>query len=627
MNRRFARNASEKFFAFSMLSISLCLLTTASADAASKHFYKGTISRSVATADRLMTKGKYAEAATYYQNAIKRNPRDANAHIGYGMALAKQFKLDAADEHFNKALAQDANNPGAHAGKALAHLNRLQSSSNTIRKNKETTLREAEAEAQRALDADIRIPEAHYAMGMVLKEQGRLLEAQNEFKQAISLDPRYADGYTGLGLVNMAQNNFGGATANFKQAITLNSGDWTAHYGLGQSLLSQGKVDAAIKELNIAQYQFPNSWPVRLALGKAYETQGNTVAAVREYQESIRIKPENPSAYLGVANIREVRGDIEHSIAELRSGLELMPNNADLHLKVAEQSLRVEKIDDAIKEFETVLSTQPSNGRAADGLTTAYYMKAQKETTGGYFGDNDFDRALGMIDRAVQMNPNDMKLRLAQAKLRSLAGEPVDLSKIGQPQNDGDRISYAQALLAQNRFAEANAEMQTVIAKMPNAKQGFAIADLALMIHDLDNAEAAYRKASAFPGAGERARRGLAQVAKARETSRKTLTLASDFARKKMTGSAIDAYHDAVYANPKSAPARLGLARALEQVSKPTTVHLRETATQYRAYVALSPNMPAKEQQKLIAKADKIDTKAGKREMKEQREMATVVRP
>lgn len=614
MNNRRSQEVNRLIVASAITSLSLSLLVMQDGSAASRQFYKGRVSQSIAAADRMMMKGKYAEAATYYQAAVKKNPRDTNANIGYGMALAKQFKIDAADAQFDKALARDPNNPGALAGKALNALNRLQSSSNTIRKSKDAILQEAQSDAQRAIDANVRIPEAHYAMGMVYKEQGKLQDAANEFKKSIQLDSKYNDGYTGLGLVQLQQKNPGAAISNFKQAITLNTGDWTAHYGMGQALLNQGKIDAALKELNIAQYQFPNSWPVRLALGKCYETQGNTVAAVREYQESIRIKPENPEAYLGIANVREVRGDIEHSIAELRSGIELMPDNMDLQLRIGDQSLRVEKINDALTAYQTVLNAQPGNARAADGLTTAYYMKSQKETTGGYFGDNDFDNALAMIDRAVQMNPNDIKLRLAQAKLRSLAGDEVDLSKVGSPQTDADRISYAQALMAQNRFAEANTELQGVLARVPNAKQAFALADLELMTHDLDNAEAAYKKAATFPGGGERARRGLSQVAKARELARKNLTLAQDLSRKNMTGSAVDTFHDAVYSNPKSAPARLGLAKALEDVSKPTPVQLREAAFQFRAYVALSPTMPQKEQQKFLNKADKLDLKAGKRE-------------
>lgn len=617
MYKHISRKSTRVFIASVLTACSFTLVATADAQAASKRLYHGRISQSVAAADSLMMKGKYAEAAKYYQTALKRNPRDTNANIGYGMALTKQFKIDGAEEQFNKALARDPQNPGAHAGKALNMLNRLQSSSNTIRKNKDQILREAEAEAQKALDARIDIPEAHYAMAMVYKEQGRLNEAATELKKSISMDSRYSEGYTGLGMVQLAQNNPGAASSNFKQAIRLNSGDWTAHYGLGQALLTQGQTDAALKELNIAQYQFPNSWPVRLALGTAYERQGNTVAAVREYQESIRIKPENPAAYLGIANVREVRGDIEHSIAELRSGLELMPDNADLQLRIGDQSLRVEKIDDAIKAYETVLRGNPGNAKAADGLTTAYYMKANKETTGGYFGDNDFDNALSMLDRAVQMNPNDIRLRLAQAKLRSLAGDEIDLSTIGAPRNDGERISYAQALMAQNRFNEANSEIQTVLNNTTNPKQIFGLADLMLMVHDLDNAEAAYKKASTTSGGAERARRGLAQVAKSREAARKSLTLATDLSKKRMTGSAVDEFHEAVFQDPKSAPARLGLAKALEDVSKPSAVQLRETAFQYRAYVALSPQMTEKEQHKFLSKATKLDEKAGKRERRD----------
>ncbi len=598
------------------LSFSLCDQSAAAAAPARRHLYKGSISSNVAAADRLLVKGKYEDAAKFYQAALRRNPRDRNAALGLGMVLTKQFKLDGAESQFDKVLASDSNNPGAHAGKAMVLLNRLQSSSNTIRKGKDNTLKEAETEAVAAVNADPQMPEAHYALGMVYKEQGRLGDAETSMKQAIAIDPRYSDGHTGLGLIKLAQNNIGSASAEFKQAIRINSGDWTAHYGLGQGLLRQGQSDAALKELNIAQYQFPNSWPVRLALGKTYETQGNTVAAVREYQESIRIKPENPAAYLGIANIREIRGDLEHSIAELRSGIELMPDNAELRLRVGDESLRLGKLDDSIKEYETILATTPGSARAAEGLTTAYYLKSQKETTGGYFGDNDYANAEQLIARAIQMNPNDMRLRLAQAKLRALSGEPVDLSAIRAPQNDGERVSYAQALVAQNRFKEATAQMNVLIASAPDAKQTFAIGDIALMVHDLDSAEAAYKKAATYSGGGERARRGLAQVGRFRETARKSYTLASDLQRKNMTGSSIDTYHDAVFANPRVPEVRLGLAKALENVSKPTPVQLREAATQYRAYVALMPNLPVKDQDKLAKKAVKLDLKAGKVEVR-----------
>ena len=84
-----------------------------------------------------------------------------------------------------------------------------------------------------------------------------------------------------------------------------------------------------------------------------------------------------------------------------------------------------------------------------------------------------------------------------------------------------------------------------------------------------------------------------------------------------MKGSAVDSFHDAVAANFKSAPARLGLAKALENVSKPTPVQIREAAFQMRAYVALSPELSEKDKEHWLAKADRLDEKAGKRERKQ----------
>jgi tetratricopeptide (TPR) repeat protein len=305
------------------------------------------------------------------------------------------------------------------------------------------------------------------------------------------------------------------------------------------------------------------------------------------------------------------------SIAELRSGLEMMPNNPDLHLRIADQSLKLEKLDDSIKEYRTVLDANPQNSAAAKGLTRAYYLKANKEATGAFFVSNEYESAQRMIDQAVRMNPNDMELRLAQAKLRSMAGVPVDLSTVGTPSNDGERIAYAEALLAQNRFKDSDQQMAMVIGNANDAKQTFAVGDLALMIKDLGNAEAAYKKAATFPGAEDRAKRGLNLVAKAKDAARQDSTMADDLARRSQLASAIDKYHSSIYGNPKVADTRMGLAKTLERLRPEVSKDLREAVTQYKAYIDLTPNLPPKELEKLNKKIESLSNRAYKLEQKE----------
>lgn len=574
------------------------------------------IEREVVMADELMLKGRYSDAADLYRSVAAKNPKSVPALVGYGMALAKQFKLDAARDQFDKALALDAQNAMAHSGKAMVAFNRLQSSSGTVLKNRAQLLADAEAECKQGLAIDSGMPDAHYTLGMIYKDEGRLPESIGEFNEAVKLDPQYSEAYSGLGVAQLAQGDVGGAADAFKQAIALNSGNSTAHYGLGTALVHQGQYDDAIKELNTSLYQFPNSSPAHLSMGQAYAGQGNSVGAVKEFQESIRIKPENPQAYLGIADIRENRGDLELAIAEARSGLELMPTNQDLHQRVADDSLKLEKLDDAIKEYKGVLDSNPGNAPAASGLTRAYYMKANKEANSAFFTSNEYENARNYIDQTVKMNPNNMELRLAQAKLRAMSGEKVDLSQIGAPTNDGERIAYAEALLAQNKFKDADAQMNQVIGSAQDAKQTFAVADLALMIKDIPSAEAAYKKAASFPGGAERAKRGLDQVDRAKDAARQDLTLADDLSKKKQFSSAIDKYHTAIYQNPKVANSRLGLAQTLELVKTPTSAQLREAIVQYRAYLDLAQNIPPKELEKINKKIVQLETKAQKIDQK-----------
>jgi tetratricopeptide (TPR) repeat protein len=604
-----------------LLASVVSLSTFPTADAVvvvKKKLLKGKIDRDVMMGDQLMSKAKFADAAEVYKQALNRNPKCEPAMVGLGMALAKQFKLDAATDQFNKALELEPRNPMALSGKAIVDFNRLQSSSATVIRNKDNILKTAESECKDGLAIDPGMPEAHYTLGMIYKEQGRVPEAISEFQEATKLDPQYSEAYSGLGVAQLTQNDVGSAMDSFKKAVEINSGNSTGHYGLGRCYLKQGQLDDAIHELNTSLAQYPNSAPARLAMGEAYNAQGNTVAAVKEFQESIRIKPENPDAYLHIADIRENRGDLEHSIAELRSGLELMPNNPDLRMRIGDESLKLEKLDDAVKEYETVMQTDPRNAVAAKGLTRALYLKANKEATGAFFVSNEFESAQKLIDRIVAMNPNDMELRLAQAKLRSMSGAPVDLASVGVPTNDGERIAYAEALLAQNKFKEANDQMNTVIGNATGTTQAFAVADLALMIKDLNNAEAAYQKASNMPGGQERSKRGLAAVAKVRDSARQDLTLADDLSRRKQLGSAIDKYHSSIYNDPKGAAARLGLAQTLEKLPKPASKDIRESIVQYKAYMALAPNLDEKEQERLNKKIARLETKASKLEQKEQ---------
>ncbi len=655
------------------LALSIFLSASATGDCRSSRtvtnapggkLFKGKVSYQLLKGEQLINDRKYDEARAIFEHQLKRNPNNIDALSGLGMALTMQYKLDAAEDKFDKALAVDQNDPLAHTGKALVTLHRLQSSSKSIIDKKTELLAKAQNEATIALAADPQSQYAHYALGQVYKEQGQMATAYSEFQAAVNADPQYSQAYTGLGLIDLNEGRLPSAAENFQKSIELNTGNSTAHFGLGEVYLRQGQTDAAIKELNTSLYQFTNSAPVHLALGKAYEAQGNIDAALRSYEKAALIKPElkeaysrqadlhvalgqkyqgegnvvgaikelkqailidpyNPKPYLALADMRETRGDLELSIADLRSGLELDPNQVLLRQRVANSLLKLEKLDDAIKEYRTALSAQPSNTQCVEGLTRALYLKAQKNAQGAFLSSNEFESALDTIQTAISMKPNDLQLRLAAAKIRSLAGEKVDLSAVGKPTNTAEKIAYAEALLAQNKFEESAKEMKEVIQSTQDVEQILALGDLAVMIKDSDSAEVAYLKASNDPAQARRAKRGLQAVAELRDKATHQETLGSDLARKKMLPSAADTFRAAIKDNPRLPEARLGLAETEQRLAGKSPDMLRDSATQYKAYVSLKSDLPAKQAKKLIKKAGKLEAKAAKIEGKPKQTVAT----
>ncbi|CAN5383010.1 hypothetical protein BH10CYA1_BH10CYA1_64470 [soil metagenome] len=571
---------------------------------------KGSVRRDLSAAADLMMDGKYSEAADLYRAVLNTNSNETNALAGLGMALGRQFKLDAADEQFERLLAIDPNNPVAHCGRAMVLLNRLQSSNNTVIKSRTAILKEAGKECNLALDADPRVVEAHYLLGRVYKEEGRNDRASQAFMGAIKLDPHYSNAYAQLGLVQVLLNKLSEATESFKKAIAINSGNSTAHFGMAQVAFKQNRLEAAVAELNISLYQNPNSSPVHQLLGKLYEAQGNTVAAIKEFKEAIRIKPELPGPYLSIASVAESRGDMEMAIAELHAGLELIPNEPELLIRLANDSLRIDKFDDAIKNFELAETAAPSTAAPLEGLTRALYLKAQKEASGAYFASNDCVKANILVQRAIKLNPTNIELRLVDAKLKALSGQAVNVAKIPLPQSDADRPAFAECLMAQGKYNEATDQMYKAINSTSDTAKLFAIGDLALLIKDLPSAELAYKRASSFVGQAERAHRGMDLIFKAREEAKQNLNLANDLARSRQFPSSIDKFRLAAYQDPKVADTHLFFAQTLEKISEQTSKTIRETIAQYKAYLELAPGVPAATQDKLQKRVAKLESKA-----------------
>ena len=166
-------------------------------------------------------------------------------------------------------------------------------------------MREADANARRALALAPRLPEAHYAMAEVqlyVHQDDR--SARSQLQQALALRPSYADA---LGL--LAQIEF----------------------------YHEGDLDGGITYYRRAVALDPNSASASLALARALQMRGNYGAARSMAQRAIALAPNNTVAYLrlGVVDFYQ-RGDVSAVLKALDRIPATAPNQFSVNFLRAE---------------------------------------------------------------------------------------------------------------------------------------------------------------------------------------------------------------------------------------------------------------------------------------------------
>jgi adenylate cyclase len=151
------------------------------------------------------------------------------------------------------------------------------------------TLPKARAAAQRALQIDDSLAEAHTSLAYVDMESWQVAEAEKEFKRGIELNTNYP----------------------------------TAHHWYSIFLISIGRWEKAMAEIKCAQQLDPLSPIISVNVGNQYLLKGDLDAGTEEYKKVIELDPNFPRALddLGYAYLKQ--GREQEAIVELRKAAEV----------------------------------------------------------------------------------------------------------------------------------------------------------------------------------------------------------------------------------------------------------------------------------------------------------------
>jgi len=231
------------------------------------------------------------------QNAIAAKPTENTE--AYQLYLRGRFfwnkrtgqNLNKAADYFTQAIAADPNYALAYVGLADAYVLMPFYGAGAP----QDCYPKAKAAAEKALELDNSLAEAHTSMAQVFCYHLELHPAVREFERAIELNPNYPTAHQWYGSSALtALGQFDKAIAEVKRAIELDPLSLVINTDLGNTLYRARRYDDAIAQMRKTLEMDPGFYYAHWNLGSALAAKGALGPAIEEYQKA-RSLNDDPS--------------------------------------------------------------------------------------------------------------------------------------------------------------------------------------------------------------------------------------------------------------------------------------------------------------------------------------------
>jgi eukaryotic-like serine/threonine-protein kinase len=185
-------------------------------------------------------------------------------------------------------------------------------------------------EFQQALDADPTYAPAYSGLGEAYAQMGyyndfapndTFPKAKAAANRALNLDPRLAEAHACLGFVHMYYDwDFSAADAEFRKAISLNPNLATAHQDYGIFFAAMMRSPEAIREMDTARSLDPLSTQVAASRGFVLYYAREYPEAAKALQDAIAMGPKATSPHFWLGRVYQAQGKLPDALVEFRAG-------------------------------------------------------------------------------------------------------------------------------------------------------------------------------------------------------------------------------------------------------------------------------------------------------------------
>jgi tetratricopeptide (TPR) repeat protein len=304
------------------------------------------------------TWGQPGAAAEALSKAAAELPWDVNTHFQLGQVYEALGREDLAEPEWSRAKA-------AHFFVTQSRAQVAQDDSLAARHSLEIAL---------ALEPGL--PEAHYALGRLVANEGETALAIQSYQAGLAMDHSPTSQLAAKAQVALLQQDWPAALKYCQQAQAVEPGNPALVVRLGQAYADLGRTEQAAAYYQQAIQLDPAYVSAYAALVGLYAQAGNCSQAERTVEQTPAVQRagdllaglEADAALCYLRANQPARAGAQRAISLLERAVERSPDVAWYRLNLAQAYTSTGQFQAAIREYRQVLQLDPANARARAGL-------------------------------------------------------------------------------------------------------------------------------------------------------------------------------------------------------------------------------------------------------------------
>ena len=263
----------------------------------------------VLQAESLFAAGKLDQAEEAYRQAIAIDPQQAAFYVALARVQVFNSKPEAAASSAQDALLIDPNSAQARAAYAWA----------LDFQGGEANLTKAREEIERALhiDPNSALIQAYLAEILMDSSPESYKEALDAAQRAVQIDPNLMEAHRALGYVWERTATYDLAMQSYEAAVRINPNLAILHISMGNMLLNQGDTNAAISSYLQASQLAPTSVQPLQLIAQAYARVGDFGKASQYAETAVGLRPADPRLHGDLGRMYYKNNDIDLAVVEL----------------------------------------------------------------------------------------------------------------------------------------------------------------------------------------------------------------------------------------------------------------------------------------------------------------------